>query len=517
MLEGPHNVEAEQALLGSILVNNNIFPRVSGFLKAEHFAEPVHRRLFDVLARMIDGGQAATPITVKTHVEQDPELLAKGGTKYVVDLLAASVHPVDAEQFGGIIADLHKRRKLIEVAGAVIAAARTPWPDTSMVESLRRELELVSTEGAAARPSLDHVQAHTLAGTPVPRRRWIAVDWIPVHQVTLLSGDGGIGKSLLALQLMVATASGTPWIGLAVERVGSFGLFAEDDDAELHHRLADVCRAAGVEVGDLHDMAWRSAVVDPCELVEMDDRGAIVPTAYFRRLEQTVVHLGSRLVVLDAATNLFGGDEIRRRHVNQFLVLLRQLAIRIDGAVVLLAHPSVQGMQAKTGMSGSTHWNNGVRSRLYFRAGADKGDDEEDGAETDVRTLARMKANHAPAGGTIKVRWEAGAFRPVSEPDFVDRIELDGKADRVFLKLLGDAAALGQNVSPTPTSNNYGPTLFAKNPSRDGVTKKAFETAMHRLVKGGAVTIQTYGRPSEPRTRLSLGAAAGHAGGGSGA
>lgn len=503
----PHNLEAEQILLGSMLVDNRAYGRVAGFLKPEHFADPIHGRLIEAMAKMIEGGQAATPVTLKAHIDQDPDLQSVGGIAYVAQLVATSVALGDAEQYGRIVLEAHCRRQLVEIAGNAMAAARTPWGDSAkgQAEAIRRalvDLELAESSGGAA-AQFTVVQAHTLADAPVPRRRWIVTDWIPLHQVTLLSGDGGIGKSLLALQLMVAVATGTPWIGLQVERVGCFGLFAEDDDAELHHRLANVCEAAGVSVGELHDMAWRSAVVDPCELVEVNDRGTIAPTAYFRRLEQTVVELGSRLVILDAATNLFGGDEIRRRHVNQFLVLLRQLAVRIDGAVVLLAHPSVQGMQTKTGMSGSTHWNNGVRSRLYFRAGGDKGEDEEDGADSDVRTLARMKANHAPAGGTIKVRWQAGAFRPVAEPDFVDRIELDGKADRVFLKLLAEAVALGQNVSPAPTSNNFAPTLFAKNPARDGMTKKAFEAAMRRLVKAGSVIVQAYGRPSEPHNRLA--------------
>jgi DNA repair protein RadA/Sms len=143
--------------------------------------------------------------------------------------------------------------------------------------------------------------------------------------------------------------------------VPSFAIFAEDDDAELHIRLAAAAGASGVEIGDLRQLVWRSAVVDPAELVEVTDRGTVLQTPYFEWLQRTVDELGSRLVVLDAATNLFGGDEIKRRQVNAFLMKLRRLAIRIDGAVLLLAHPSAQGIASKSGLSGSTHWSNGVR------------------------------------------------------------------------------------------------------------------------------------------------------------
>ena len=62
----PHNIEAEQALLGAILVNNDAFDRVSDFLKPEHFSEELHRRIFDVAASLIQAGKLATPITLKT-------------------------------------------------------------------------------------------------------------------------------------------------------------------------------------------------------------------------------------------------------------------------------------------------------------------------------------------------------------------------------------------------------------------------------------------------------------------
>lgn len=338
----------------------------------------------------------------------------------------------------------------------------------------------------------------TLADKPVPERRWIVPEWIPRQQVTLLSGDGGTGKSLISMQLMVAVSTGTTWLGLAVETVPSFGLFAEDDDVELHIRLASIARAARVSINDLKDVVWRSAVVDPCEMVEIDDRGSIRPTPYYRWLEKTVLELGSRLVVLDAATNLFGGDEIRRRQVNGFLMLLRSLAIRIDGAILLLAHPSVQGIQSKSGLSGSTHWNNGVRSRLYFMA------DDSDDADPDVRILSKKKGNYSSVGDTRKVRWLAGAFVSEGTPETLDRAELSAKTDSVFLSLLARTQAEGVTVCPSLTARNYAPTVFAKHPASQGMPKKAFEAAMHRLLTAEAIRSIEYGKPSDRRKKLVL-------------
>jgi RecA-family ATPase len=497
MRELPHDFEAEQAVLGALMAVPTAFGEVSLILQIEHFADPLHGRIYRHIHELHNTGQAANPITLKKALNGDSDLENAGGHTYLVGLMSSSLQVAAPAQVAQLLIELHRRRKFIKTAEAAIANSYGEGGH-EQVETLSRELCQLA---AGTSKAFDNVTfARSLAGQPVPVRPWIVPDWVPMRQVTLLSGDGGVGKSLLALQLMAAASSGTPWIGLQVERVATFGLFAEDDEAELHRRLTDVCRAAGIEISRLPDMAWRSAVVDPCELVEVTDRGSVVPTDYFRRLERTVRELGSRLVVLDAATNLFGGDEIRRRHVNQFLIVLRGLAVRIDGAILLLAHPSAQGLQSKTGMSGSTHWNNAVRSRLYFRAGYD--DEGEEDPDPEIRTLIRMKANHASAGTAIKLRWEAGAFVPVAKLAFIDRIRTDGRADQVFLKLLQEAVDRGENVGVAETARNFGPSLFAKRPGRDGVTKAGFKAAMARLLTNGKIGIEQYGRPSDPHSRL---------------
>ena len=80
----PHNYEAEQALLGAILVNNQAFERVNEFLRPEHFHDPVHGRLYAALANLIERGQIANPVTLKAQFDQDPGLTDAGGAQYLV-------------------------------------------------------------------------------------------------------------------------------------------------------------------------------------------------------------------------------------------------------------------------------------------------------------------------------------------------------------------------------------------------------------------------------------------------
>src|SRR3546814_13721335 len=77
--EPPHNLEAEQALLGAVLVNNRAYERVSEFLRPEHFADPVNGRIFEACGRLIDRGQTATPVTLKGGLAQDEASKEVGG------------------------------------------------------------------------------------------------------------------------------------------------------------------------------------------------------------------------------------------------------------------------------------------------------------------------------------------------------------------------------------------------------------------------------------------------------
>src|SRR5258708_15158875 len=126
---------------------------------------------------------------------------------------------------------------------------------------------------------LPYIIGASRAGMVRPERPWEVLHWVPRRQVTLLGGVGGIGKTLLALQLMVASASTGRWLGLPVRRCRAFGVFAEDEADEIDLRLRDL-----IDLADLDDLAWRSEIIDPCEMVDIGPDGQMRETQYFARL-----------------------------------------------------------------------------------------------------------------------------------------------------------------------------------------------------------------------------------------
>ena len=108
----PHNIEAEQDLLGAILVNNDAAAKVSGFLKAEHFAGDVHRRIYDAATLLIERGEIADPVTLKSYFDRDEGLADIGGSQYLARLAASATTIINAENYGRLIYDLaHPEKK----------------------------------------------------------------------------------------------------------------------------------------------------------------------------------------------------------------------------------------------------------------------------------------------------------------------------------------------------------------------------------------------------------------------
>ncbi len=134
----PHNIEAEQALLGAILVNNEAANRVSGFMRPEHFFEPVHGRIYDAAWKLIERGQLATPVTLKAFFENDAVLEEIGGAQYLARLAGAAVTIIDAEHYGRVIHDLSLRRELIQIGEDVVNTAFKPSVDESAMEQIEQ-------------------------------------------------------------------------------------------------------------------------------------------------------------------------------------------------------------------------------------------------------------------------------------------------------------------------------------------------------------------------------------------
>jgi replicative DNA helicase len=145
----PQNLEAEQALLGAILVNNEAFYRVSDFLEPGHFLEPLHRKIYEVGAEIIRMGKVATPVTVKTFLPGDVRIGELNIGQYLARLAAEATTIINAEDYGRTIYDLALRRSLITIGEDMVNIAYeapVDMPPRDQIEDAERRLfELAET------------------------------------------------------------------------------------------------------------------------------------------------------------------------------------------------------------------------------------------------------------------------------------------------------------------------------------------------------------------------------------
>ncbi|MDQ4135379.1 MAG: replicative DNA helicase [Pseudomonadota bacterium] len=147
----PNNIDAEQALLGAILVNNDAYYRVSDFLEPAHFFEDLHRRIYEIASTLIKAGKVATPITLKTYLG-DQDLGGVTVSQYLARLAAEATTVINAEDYGRTIYDLAVRRNLITIGEDIVNTAYDAPVEASprdQIEEAERKLYGLAETGRA--------------------------------------------------------------------------------------------------------------------------------------------------------------------------------------------------------------------------------------------------------------------------------------------------------------------------------------------------------------------------------
>src|SRR5580692_6752041 len=158
----PSNLQAEQALLGALLANNRAYERVSEFLSPEHFADPIHGRIFQAIARRIEAGQLADAVTLKAEFEHAGILDEVGGTAYLAQLLTAMVGIINAGEYGKAVHDAWLRRQLIDIGETVVNNAFGAQPELDgglQVEAAEQSLFDLAVKGGSDRAMISFERA----------------------------------------------------------------------------------------------------------------------------------------------------------------------------------------------------------------------------------------------------------------------------------------------------------------------------------------------------------------------
>ena len=202
-------------------------------------------------------------------------------------------------------------------------------------------------------PPLPFINIAAWDGAMAPEREWVVQDRVPLKNVTLLSGEGGVGKSIVSLHLAVATVLGRDWLSTLPTPGPALVVCCEDDADELHRRLDRIVEhyssTCSATYGELKDMYLLSLAGQNAVLAAPNCNGLVQATKLFGRIHEAACDIRPRLIVLDNSADVFAGNENDRAEVRQFVTLLRDMAISANAGMLLTSHPSLTGISER-------HW-----------------------------------------------------------------------------------------------------------------------------------------------------------------
>jgi RecA-family ATPase len=329
-------------------------------------------------------------------------------------------------------------------------------------------------------------------------------DRIPLRQSSLISGEGGAGKSNTTLHLCCAHVLARDWLRSLPEPGPAIFMDAEDDNKELHIRTGAIAKHYGVTFGDLikGGLHLLSFVGKDAVLATASRSGKVEPTPLYQQILEAAGDIKPKMIGIASSANVFAGNENDRTQVQQFVALLTAIAIQANGSVQLISHPSLTVINNGTGLSGSTQWHNAVRARSYMASVKAEPGEQPD---SDLREIIFKKNQYGPVSESIVLRYQNGLFLPAAGMASLDKAALEMRAQEVFLALLRRFEQENRHVSDK-TGTTYAPALFAKEDEakKAMLTSKHLADAMRQLFRDGKIWNERHGKPSAPRFHIAV-------------
>ncbi|TAH67632.1 MAG: recombinase RecA [Rhodopseudomonas palustris] len=371
----------------------------------------------------------------------------------------------------------------------MISAASAVREIDKRTEAIRPKPRLSEAKDAAD-PLFDPITPACWRGTSPPNEQWLAQDRVLSGDVTILSGNGGCGKTEIATSLLVAAASeARDWLGSIVEPGPALFISCEESEENIRSRVERICEDRGIDPFSLDQLHLFFPELDATWLVSADHQGKVARTPLLDRIEGWIARYRPVLVVIDSVTAVFDADAINRRQVRAFVSILRKIAREHGTAVLLLDHPSQRGMADGSGTANSVDWRNSVRGMMYLSDPLKN--------DPDTRILEISKTNRTRAGEKVALHWNGQTFtKAASSSGSPHLAAAEREIDELFLRLLDKRNGQGRPVRPS-TGRGFAPGEFEKDPDAKGVKAPAFRRAMERLFTQGRIIVEEQGPQSK--------------------
>jgi replicative DNA helicase len=374
----PHNIEAEQALLGAILVNNDAFYRVSDFLEPKHFFEPLHLTIFETAGSLIRMGKVATPVTLKTFLPADTDIGGMTVGQYLARLAAEATTIINAQDYGRTVYELSLRRDLIGIGEDMVNVAyEAPVdfaPRAQIEDAERRLYELAESgryDGGFQRFSQALTVAVDMAAKAFQRDGKLSgiatglrdldakMGGLQPSDLIVLAGRPGMGKTALATNIAFNVAKAhraevQPDGTMKSVNGGVVGFFSCEMSAEqLATRIiaertgisSSLIRRGGITEIDFEKIRDYSIELQSLPFY-VDETGGLSISQLTARARRLKRQKGLDLIVIDYIQLLSGsgkrGNDNRVQEVTEITTNLKALAKELNVPVIALSQLSRQ-------------------------------------------------------------------------------------------------------------------------------------------------------------------------------
>ena len=373
----PYSLDAEQALLGAILYDNEVFYKINGFLKADHFYDPLHGLIYSACEKLISSGRLASPVMLNTYLADEQAFNEAGGERYLIQLAQAVPTTVGAADYGRLIFDLFVSRGLIGIGGEMIERAKAADLDEDpqkQVEAAEKELYALAETGTygggfqtfenALTDAIQTAQAAFnrgggLSGISTGMRDLDQkLGGLHPSDLLILAGRPSMGKTALATNIAVNAAKAyvpqkTPegsYTAKEGARVGFFSLEMSADQlasrilAEFSQISSEKIRRGDISVQDFEQIHDASLTLNDIPLY-IDDTGGLTIAQVAARARRLKRMNGLDLLVIDYLQLLAGSKKVSEGRVQELTEIttgLKALAKELEVPVVALSQLSRQ-------------------------------------------------------------------------------------------------------------------------------------------------------------------------------
>ncbi|MFL9863222.1 AAA family ATPase [Paraburkholderia fungorum] len=387
--EAVFSAEAEQSVLGGLLLENGSWDRVSGLIGEEHFYRADHRLIFQHITKMITSTQPADVVTVFESLQASGNAEKAGGLAYLNALAQNTPGVANILRYAEIVVERARRRDVLSAAERIRTTALNPNGETaaSIIEQARATLDRISVGGAdvrkRARASVILSRASDIAPEGID---WLWQNWVPAGKLSILAGQPGCGKTTIALSIAATVSRGGDWPdGTKCTEPRNVLIWTGEDG--LADTLVPRLHAAGADCTRI----WF------VESVEGED-GKLLPFDPSRDvpiLSERIQQMGGAgLLIVDPIISVVNGDGHKSIDVRRSLQPLLDLGTVHDCAIFGITHFS-KGSKASAPIDrilGSQAF--GAAARMILIAGKDE--------SSDRRILAKSKCNIAIESGAFE-------------------------------------------------------------------------------------------------------------------